>query len=113
MSACIFLPWYVKYSTLYLKNNTAMIILIYKIVSALDIDDSVIGVFLDFSNVFDTVDHTILLKYSLYTSKKNVYFNNVTSSYKAITCGYDIVNVSPLLFTISYADDSSFFFNRT
>ena len=43
-------------------TNTAMIILIDKIVSALDNGDSVIGVFLYFSKAFDTVDHTILLK---------------------------------------------------
>ena len=43
-------------------TNTAMIILIDKIVSALDTSDSVIGVFLDFSKAFDAVDHTILLK---------------------------------------------------
>ena len=43
-------------------TNTAIIILIETIVSALDNGDSVIGVFLDFSKVFDTVDHTILLK---------------------------------------------------
>ena len=43
-------------------TSTAIIILIDKIVSALDNGDSVNGVFLDFSKVFDTVDHTILLK---------------------------------------------------
>ena len=39
-----------------------MIILIDKIVSALDNGDSVMGVFLDFSKAFDTVHHTMLLK---------------------------------------------------
>ena len=43
-------------------TNTAMIILIDKIVLILDNGDSVIGVFLDFSKAFYTVDHTILLK---------------------------------------------------
>ena len=41
---------------------TAMIILIYKILSALDNGDSVIEVFLNFLKAIDTVDHTILLK---------------------------------------------------
>ena len=43
-------------------TNTTMIILIDKMVSALDNGDSVIEVFLYFSKAFDTVDHSILLK---------------------------------------------------
>ena len=39
-----------------------MVILIEKISEALDRGDSVIGVFLDFSKAFDTVDHKILLQ---------------------------------------------------
>ena len=121
--------------------NTAIIILIDKTVSALDNGDSVIGVLLDFSKAFDTVDHTILLKklhklgirglaYEwiktyLINKKLFVSFNNVISSYRPITCGVpqgfilgsllfllyinDIVNVSPLVFTILYADDSNLF----
>ena len=122
-------------------TNTAMINLIDKIVSALDNSDSVIGVFVDFSKAFDTVDHTKLfkklqklgirglayawIKNYLTNRKQFVYFNNVTSSNKPITCGVpegsilwpllfilyinDIVNVAPLLFTILYADDSNLF----
>ena len=40
----------------------ALITLIDKISKALDDGDFVIGVFLDFSKAFDTVDHNILLK---------------------------------------------------
>ena len=40
----------------------AFITLIDKISEALDNSDFVIGVFLDFSKAFDTVDHSILLK---------------------------------------------------
>ena len=43
-----------------MRANTALIILIDDIASALDNGDSVIVVFLDFSKVFDIVSHTIL-----------------------------------------------------
>ena len=36
--------------------------LVDKITEALDQGESVVGVFLDFSKVFDTVDHKILLQ---------------------------------------------------
>ena len=41
----------------------ALMILLDKIVKALENDDNVIGIYLDFSKAFDTVDHgTLLLK---------------------------------------------------
>ena len=64
------------------------------------------------------------IKSYLTNRKQFVSFNNVTSSSKPITCGVpqgsilgsllfllyiNIVNVSPLLFTILYADDRNFF----
>ena len=44
------------------STHMALITLIDKISKALDDGDFVIGVFLDFSKAFDTVDHNILLK---------------------------------------------------
>ena len=40
----------------------AMVMLVDKISEALDRGECVIGVFLDFSKAFDTVDHKILLQ---------------------------------------------------
>ena len=43
------------------STNHALIVLLDKITAALDNGDIVLGVFLDFSKAFDTVDHQILL----------------------------------------------------
>ena len=43
------------------STNQALIVLLDKITAALDNGDIVLGVFLDFSKAFDTVDHQILL----------------------------------------------------
>ena len=42
------------------STNQTLIVLLDKITAALDNGDSVLGVFLDFSKAFDTVDHRIL-----------------------------------------------------
>ena len=44
------------------STQQAIISLVNKIISCLDNDDLVIGVFLDIKKAFDTVDHKILLK---------------------------------------------------
>ena len=43
------------------STNQALIVLLDKLTAALDNGDIVLGVFLDFSKAFDTVDHQILL----------------------------------------------------
>ena len=52
----------------------ALMTLMDKLTKCLDNDEYVIGVFLDFSKAFDTVDHTILLqKISVYGIRGNGY----------------------------------------
>ena len=45
-----------------ISTYLAIMMLADKIMEALDQGESVVGVFLDFSNAFDTVDHNILLQ---------------------------------------------------
>ena len=85
------------------STNQALIVLLDKIAAALDNGDIVLGVFLDFSKAFDTVDHQILLnemsKYEIrgiafkwmeiYLSNRRqfVLFKDVKSEYATVTCG--------------------------
>ena len=43
----------------------ALMTLMDRLITSLENDEHVIGIFLDFSKAFDTVDHAILLKKSL------------------------------------------------
>ena len=122
-------------------TDIALIVLIDKIMSALNEGDYVFGLFLDLSKAFDTVDHNILLmklyKYGirgvahdwiksyLEERKQYVSFNKHDSSTMDIKCGVpqgsilgpllfliyvnDLSNVSSILFTLLFADDTNVF----
>lgn len=101
--------------------NLALIYLIDRITSALEKGDYVLGIFLDFSKAFDTVDHQILFKkleyygvrgcaldwFKSYLKNREqfVVYNGVSSNKSKISCGVPQGSIlGPLLFLI-YVND--------
>ena len=103
------------------SSYMAHMILVDNLIKAIENGDYIIGVFLDFSKAFDTVDHSILLSklfhygirgiaYKWFESylqnrKQCVTYNDTKSSFKRIKCGVPQGSIlGPILFLI-YIND--------
>ena len=112
------------------SSYMALMTLMDKLITSLEKKNHVIGIFLDFSIVFDTVDHSILLrKLSHYGIRGNslnwfasylsgctqyVTYNGVSSQYKSISCGVpqgSLCSLCKHITPILFADDTNLFCN--
>ena len=103
----------------------ALLYLVDKISNALDNGECVLGLFLDFSKAFDTVNHDLLLtkleylgirgiplewfKSYLADRRQYVIYTDIKSSCKTITCGVPRGSIlGPLLFLVYINDLANF-----